>query len=191
MDKQQITIRDANVNDAHILGWGLCEAIGKHIVEELAVHTSAQQVEEFFTQLARRDDTQYSWQNSLIALVDGEVAGVAVGYDGAKLVQLREQFFVYAEKLLKLKFEDVPSETEDGEYYLDTLAVKPEYRNKGVAQQLINAMFIKAKKVGKPLGLLVDDENPNAQSLYKKCGFEYIGRRPFAGTEMSHLQKNN
>lgn len=190
MNKQaDITIRPATIADAPLIGWGLCEAVGKEIVDNLAVNTSTDTVEQFFTQLARRTDSQYSWQNALVAEIDGELAGIAVGYDGIRLHELRKAFFELATPMLKLDFSGVPDETDDSEFYLDTLAVKPEYRGQGVAQTLINATFKRATETGKPLGLLVDDDNHKAQNLYTKCGFQAVGRRPFAGIEMTNMQK--
>ncbi len=50
------------------------------------------------TTLVRRDDSQYSYRNAMVALDDNTtdghpvVAGVIVGYDGADLHRLRETF---------------------------------------------------------------------------------------------------
>ena len=45
---------------------------------------------EIFKELAARTDAQYSYCNALIAEVDGVQAGAIVGYDGARLQELRE-----------------------------------------------------------------------------------------------------
>lgn len=188
MNNQEVIIRNATPADAQLIGWGLCEAIGAEIVNNLAVNTNPRTVERFFSELAERDDTQYSWKNTLVAEIDGIPAGVAVSYDGALLHELRKLFFQYAAALLKLYFGNVEDETDASEFYLDTLAVKPEFRGHKIARKLIKATAEKATHVGKPLGLLVDDDNLRAQKLYASCGFREIGRRPFAGVEMKHLQ---
>lgn len=186
---KHITIRPANIDDAPLIGWGLCEAIGSEIVEALGVYTSKNEVKEFFTDLAKLSNSQYSWKNALIAEVDNTPAGVAVAYDGSKLAMLREAFMHHATEKLKLNFQNVQDETDNTEFYLDTLAVKPEFRGLGIASKLIVATAKRAEQIGKPLGLLVDDDNVKAQALYKKNGFVTKGRRPFAGVEMSHMQK--
>ena len=38
------------------------------------------------------------------------------------------------------------------------------------------------------IGLLVDKGNPNAEKLYLKLGFEFVGRKALAGKKMKHLQ---
>jgi RimJ/RimL family protein N-acetyltransferase len=38
------------------------------------------------------------------------------------------------------------------------------------------------------LGLLVDEDNPNAERLYLRAGFEPEGLRSLAGKKMKHLQ---
>lgn len=184
-----ISIRPATVADAPLIGWGICTAIGDELVAQLGVNTSPQTVCDVFTSLAASTDTQYSWQNSIVAEADGQCAGVIVAYDGADLIRLREAFIAMAAERLNIDFSDVPPECEPGEVYIDTLAVKPQFRGVGIAKSLIQAAVAKANTIGKPAGLLVADDNPNARRLYEKCGFRPVGRCPFAGEMMSHMQK--
>ena len=79
-------------------------------------------------------------------------------------------------------------ETDGSEFYLDTLAVLPEYRGRGIASALLKASIEKARKMGKPAGLLVDKDNTRARRLYESIGFEQIGERPFCYVMMDHLQ---
>ena len=71
---------------------------------------------------------------------------------------------------------------------LDTLAVLPEYRKQGIASALLKASIEKARKIGKPAGLLVEKENHNARRLYESLGFKKVGERPFAYVMMDHLR---
>lgn len=187
----QITIRSASPADANLIGWGICEAIGPELVANLGINTSPQTVKDVFSALAARTDTQYSWRNSLVAEVDGESAGLIVAYDGAELLRLREAFIAMAAERLHIDFSDVPAECEPNEVYLDTLAVKPQFRGMGIAKTLIEAAVAKATTIGKPAGLLVADDNPNARRLYEKCGFKPVGRVPFAHEMMTHMQKKS
>ena len=48
-------------------------------------HTLAE-FESLMTRLVVRDDTQYSYRNTLVAMTDeGDLAGICVSYDGAAL----------------------------------------------------------------------------------------------------------
>ncbi len=121
---------------------------------------------------------------------EGRVAGVLVSYDGARLLELRRSFFEVAARVLGLHFDDsLEAETDPGEIYLDSLAVFPGYRGKGLAGRLIEAAAERHAGSGKPLGLLVDVPNTGAYRLYTRLGFGKAGERPFAGVMMDHLQR--
>lgn len=177
-------------SDAPLIGEAIVSAIGEDIATALAgkEHT-VEDVKEMFASLARREDTQYSYLNALVAIDDdGKAMGVCVGYDGGLLHTLRQPFFEAAATHLGIHLEDVEDECESGEFYLDTLAVLPQYRGRGVASQLLTAMIDRAKLCGKPAGLLVDKDNSRARRLYERVGFVKVGERPFVHVEMDHLQ---
>ncbi len=70
------------------------DAVGEEICLGLAGrHHTLEDVEGLFTRLAEREDSQYSYLNTLVAVDDdGKTVGVCVGYDGAKLNELRKPF---------------------------------------------------------------------------------------------------
>ena len=120
------------------------------------------------TTLVRRDDSQYSYRNAMVALDDNTtdghpvVAGVIVGYDGADLHRLRETFLQAAKEFLGQDFRG-----------LATLLLKKLIDQKGQKQ---------------PVGLLVDKGNPGAERLYRSLGFEFVNDATWGGHEMRHLQ---
>ena len=64
--------------------------------------------------------------------------------------------------------------SQAGEYYIDSLAVLPEYRRRGIARQLMQAQIEQGRQLGfTHFTLLVDPVNPNAQGLYSQLGFQY------------------
>lgn len=140
--------------------------------------------------LVERDDTQYSYVNALVALDGkGEVLGTIVCYDGALLHQLREPFIQAALSEFQQDHSAMDDETEAGEIYIDSLAVFPQYRNQGIASQLLQAAIQQARDNKAPaIGLLVDKGNPNAERLYTKLGFEYRNDATWGGHPMKHLQ---
>lgn len=190
-----MTIRNATPEDASLIATAILEAIGPELTAGLGgdEHTPAD-VHSLFESLAARDDTQYSFLNSRVAVdPSGSPMGVCVSYDGADLIRLRRPFFHEANNRLGWdmgieEIDSLPGETEPDEFYLDTLMTLPEHRGKGVASALIRDAKEKAVKTGKPLGLLCDTDNPRARNLYDSLGFRFCGERPFAGHLMNHLQ---
>lgn len=183
-------IINARKEDANLIARSIMAGVGEEICENLAGdnHTLAD-VEALFTDLASRDDTQYSYLNTFVAVNDdNQAVGACISYDGAMLHKLREPFFDAAKRYLDIDMSDVLDETDPGEVYIDTLAVLPEYRKQGVATALLKASIEKANKIGKPAGLLVEKENHRARRLYESVGFRKVGDRPFAYVMMDHMQ---
>lgn len=184
-------IINARKHDAPLIARSIMAAVGEEICRGLAGENhSLADVEKLFTTLAERDDTQYSYLNTLVAIDDdGTPVGVCIGYDGARLEELRLPFFTMVKEILDIDLGDVDDETDASEFYIDTLAVLPEYRGRGIATALLNASAERAALLEKPAGLLVDKENTRARKLYEKCGFTQIGERPFCYVLMDHLQR--
>lgn len=183
-------IINARKEDAPLIARSIMDAVGTEICRGLAGEShTLEDVEHLFTVLAARDDSQYSYLNTQVAVSDdGKAVGVCVGYDGARLAPLREAFFEEASRLLGIEMGDIDDETESGEFYIDTLAVLPEYRGRGIASALLKAAVERASVLGKPAGLLVDKANDKARRLYGKVGFRKVGERPFCYVMMDHLQ---
>lgn len=180
MNKNGIVIREAVVEDARFVALVVCMAL--HYDETHPLY-------EIFVELSARDDAQYSYCNALIAEVDGEAVGAIIGYDGARLHELRRPLHtLICEKFGRAM--DIEDETEAGEFYLDSLAVLPQYRSRGVGALLLTAMSNKAFDEGyERVGLLVDFENPRAEALYNSLGFLRVNTTTFLGHKMWHLQK--
>ena len=71
-------------------------------------------------------------------------------------------------------FSSMEMETQEGEFYLDSMAVLPEYRRRGVATALLNAGITRARDLNIPqAAMVVSPENPNAQRLYEYLGFRF------------------
>lgn len=188
MYNQRIVVRPARSNDAEVVAKAVAMAIGDEVA--LQNYCGAEYL-DVLAEIARREATQYSWQYALVAEVDGVTAGAVVGYDGARLSELREGTFA----VLRERTGHIPvvaDETEAGEYYLDSVGVLPEFRGCGVGQALVTAFCDRAFAEGhERVGLIVDCENPNAERLYTSLGFARVGRKRFFGHDMWHLQRVN
>ena len=141
------------------------------------------------TMLVRREDSQYSYKNTLVAMDGDKVVGMAVSYDGGRLHELRRAFIEAAKEHLGKDHSGLDDETQEGELYLDSLAVLPEYRHQGIARRLLDVTKERANQQGLPIvGLLVDKENPAGEALYFSAGFHYVNDTPWGGHSMKHLQ---
>lgn len=140
------------------------------------------------TLLVEREDSQYSYKNTLVALDGEKVVGISVSYDGSKLHELRRAFLEMAQEHIGKDHSGMDDETQAGELYLDSLAVLPEYRRQGIASRLIRATKERADKMGLPcVGLLVDKGNPYGEALYAAIGFQHANDSQWGGHEMKHL----
>ncbi len=179
MKAENIKIREAVATDAPLVGRVVLMALHYDDTHPLA---------SIFAELASREVSQYSYRNALVAEVDGSVVGAIIGYDGARLEELRKPLF----ELMVEKLGNVPNvedETSAGEFYLDSLAVLPQWRGRGVGGALLSAARDKAFAAGhKRVGLIVDFENPRAEALYKSLGFERVNATKFLGHDMWHMQ---
>ena len=185
---KDIIIRKATKDDVALIAKVVAMAIGDDIAKVYCGENHQMVLKE----LACMEVSQYSYRNVLVAEVDGMPAGAAVAYDGADLYKLRETTLKtisrYTGKELIIK----DDETDASEFYLDSLGVLPEFRKSGVASKLILALKeIAASEYNKPLGLLVDFENPKAERLYMSLGFERVEEKLFLGHKMWHLVIDN
>ncbi len=145
-----------------------------------------QDFHRMMTSLVAMDDSQYSYRNTLVALVDGQLAGCLVGYDGKDLRRLRKRFIEKAAEYLGRDFSGMDDETQAGEFYLDSLCVKQDFRKRGIATKLIREAI--RRHGSQPVGLLVDHTHPWAERLYRAIGFEFVNETEWGGHAMNHLQ---
>ena len=186
MKSENIIVREARREDAATIAQAVAMAIGDEVA--LRAYCGDDYI-AVLIEMAAREATQYSWQNGLIAEVDGIVAGAVVGYDGGRLGVLREGTFDVLRELVG-RTPTIVDETEVGEYYLDSVAVLPEFRGLGVGRELVAAFCEKAFAEGhERVGLIVDFDNPQAEKLYTSLGFRRINTRPFFTHQMWHLQR--
>lgn len=143
---------------------------------------------KMMTLLVEREDSQYSYKNTRVALDGDKVVGISVSYDGSRLHELRRPFLELALELIGRDLSGMNDETQPGELYLDSLAVLPEYRRQGIARRLIRVTKERADQMGLPnLGLLVDKGNPVGEALYTSIGFRYVNDNHWGGHDMKHL----
>ncbi|MBR1889977.1 MAG: GNAT family N-acetyltransferase [Alloprevotella sp.] len=184
------TICPAQPSDAPQLASLVMRAMGKECCQWFV--GKGKKVSDFkkaLISLMEQPATQYSYQNTLCAYVNNQLAGVLIAYDGAKLHSLRAPFIQLAQERWQRDLSDIADETSAGELYVDTLAVKWKFRRQGIATSLLRAAAERATRLGiERIGLLVDDSNLQAQKFYDKVGLKQVGVNMWGGHAMRHLQ---
>ncbi len=143
---------------------------------------------KMMTMLVEREDSQYSYKNTLVAMDADKVVGISVSYDGGRLHELRRAFIEAAKEYIGKDHSGIDDETQAGELYLDSLAVLPEYRRQGIAKKLVMATKKRAGMMHLPcVGLLVDKDNPEGGAFYTSIGFRYVNDSKWGGHPMKHL----
>ena len=193
MNNDNISIRQARPDEAS----RIADLIIMAMTEECCLHFCGpdHDIDDFrrvMTSLVARTDTQYSYLNTLVAAIEDNIVGICVSYDGGMLHSLRQPFIEAAKQEWGMDHSGISDETQAGELYLDSLAVDPAYRGRGIASLLLRATIDKSRALGLPAtGLLVDVGNPKAEALYNKVGFQYAGTISWGGHGMRHYVLQN
>ena len=180
-------IREATIADSELLASYLLLAMDD-IVYKFIGRKDYLAAKNLMLHFVKREQNQYSYQNCLVIETNGKIIAAINCYDGAKLIQLREPVKQYIKTNFNKDF-NPEDETQAGEYYIDSLGVNPEWQGKGIGSKLLKFLIEKhVVRNGQTLGLLVDDENPDAKRLYLKLGFKPVGKKFLVGKQLEHLQ---
>lgn len=159
-------IRAATISDSDFIAWAIVTAVG--------FKEPKQDLLNGVTKICRRDDTLYSWRNTIIAETEHIAVGCLTCYDGANYKAMREITFPIIAQQSGNDFCEMEMETAPGEFYLDSMAVLPNFRHRGIATSLLIEGIARAKKLKlAKAALVVSPENPNAQKLYESLGFQF------------------
>ena len=182
-------IRKAKKEDSNAISEHLFLAM-EDIIYAFIGAENQKKAKELLTWFVAREGNQYSFQNCWVAEREHEILGAVCIYDGAELELLREPVIQYVKTHFNENF-NPEKETQQGEYYIDSFGVSSDHQGKGVGtkilQFVINKYTIENQQT---LGLLVDENNPDAKKLYLKLGFKPVGRKVLAGKMLEHLQIN-
>ena len=169
-------IRPATPTDASAVAPLMFQAM-EEIVYKMIGKDHKEEAIALLQKLFEQEDNQYSYKNAWLYEENNTVIGSIIAYDGAHLHRLRAPVLALIRSSygIDIVLED---ETNEGELYIDTLSVLPTAQGKGIGSKLITHL----KKVAtQPIGLLVDVQNPQAERLYSRLGFEYVNHQEPAG----------
>lgn len=172
MKQEKIEIRDALIEDAPLVAWTVLTALDMTADELPTVIDSC-----------RATDTLYSWTNARILCVDGVAAGCLISYLGERYIPLRD----YTWQGLWDDFDpayltDLEPEAVPGDYYLDSMALLPEYRGRDLAKRLLLDGIERGKALGcADATLIVSVDKPHLREYYASLGFVQFGEMDFFG----------
>ena len=169
------SVRSARPDDAPVLAELVNyagEGMPLYLWEKMA--TDGQTGWEVGHQRAARETGSFSYRNAQIIDCDGAAAGALIGYEiGDEPEPIGDDMpamFVPLQELENLA---------PGTWYVNVLAVLPDFRNCGLGSRLLALADEEGAKAGKRgMSVIVADNNKGAQRLYRACGYSEIARRP-------------
>lgn len=126
-------------------------------------------------QRARRDMGSFSYRNTVVGQVDGNVVCALIGYslpDQPEPVNYEEmpRMFVPLQELEDL----VP-----GTWYVNVLATYRDYRGHGYGSELLSiAEQLAVDDARQGMSIIVSDANDGARRLYNRQGYREMATRP-------------
>ncbi|WP_412468226.1 N-acetyltransferase family protein [Pedobacter sp. KLB.chiD] len=179
-------IRPAKPEDASQVVPLLLQAMGE-LAPKLTQTKDQETIYDIFEHFFQQQGNQYSYENTLVFEEAGKVLGSITAYDGAKLIELRKPFLSYLNQP-DADVTDSGTETQIGEFYLDSISVNASAQGKGIGKQLIKAGLAWGEQSGhQKIALLVEQNNGRALKLYQQMGFIIQNEKEFMGGFYYHL----
>ncbi|MCD0490056.1 GNAT family N-acetyltransferase [Pedobacter sp. MC2016-14] len=180
-------IRQALPEDAAQIARFIIQAMGS-LAKKFAGTSNPSAINALFEHFAAQPANQYSYENTLVYEDENAIYGAITAYDGADLEVLRSPFLAYVKANGASVFSP-ETETQAGEYYIDCLGVSAEKQGQGIGKKLILGLIEKARTLGHhKVGLIVSKDNPQAEKLYARLGFDVVDKKQFMGEEYLHMQ---
>ena len=180
---EKIIIRDATIDDSGFIARCVMAAAGICDFTEDPADETRKRV---FNELCAMDHSLYCWNHARIAVDNetGKSAGCLISYDGYRYARAREMTFGYFEEQTGMKIEECDMETCKGEYYLDSLAVAPQYRGRSIGRMLIDDALNKGYESGhRRFSLIAEKHSEPLLKYYSGIGFKAEEDIVFFGTD--------
>lgn len=186
MEPVKIIIRDARPEDAPFLA--RCIMAGMHFYDFEAEIPAQREIYAGLVESEGRDDTLYTYRNTRIAEIDGIPVGALLSYPGEIFKDLRDKTFRQYWPAFFEEHAGDDLETGPGEYYLDSLAVVPDCRGRGIGRALIADGIRKGTDLGYgKISLIADSDMPHLMRLYESLGFREDGYRHAYGVDFLRM----
>ncbi|WP_136604941.1 GNAT family N-acetyltransferase [Paenibacillus dokdonensis] len=182
-------IRSAVREDAKQAARLLYDAL-HDVAHQLTGEEREQDAVQVLEQYFAAEQGRLSYHQAIIQEVEGQVAGVIIAYGGDEIAELDQPIL---ERLRSMKNDpdlELDKESDEDEFYIDTLSVSPKYSGKGIGTKLIHAAEERAKERGyKKNAMAVVTDNSRAYSLYLHLGYEVDKEIMINGHVYYHMVK--
>jgi ribosomal protein S18 acetylase RimI-like enzyme len=185
--KRDRTFRAATVDDASVLaelinyaGEGLPLYLWSRMAEP------GEGARDVGRHRAAREEGSFSYRNATIIEHDGQCAGCLIGYEipdkPEPIPDDMPAMFVPLQELENLA---------PGTWYINVLAVRPQFRNQGLGTNLMALAEEKAQRLGKRgMSVIVSDANLGARRIYTRLGYNEMARRLMIKENWEHGGEN-
>ena len=179
-------IRDARPDDAPFLA--KCIMAGMHFYDFETDIPDESDIYERLIECERREDLLYSYRYTRVAEMDGTLVGSLLSYPGEIYRVMRHRTFSEIWPDLAQMDAESEMETGPGEYYLDTLAVVPSCRHRGIGKALLVDGIQKGESLGYDrIALVADSDMPHLVRLYESIGFVPADHRHAFGVDFQRM----
>ncbi len=135
---------------------------------------------------AAREDGSFSYRNAVVIEHQGRAAGCLIGYEIPDKPEPVDADMPEVFKPLQ-ELENRAAST----WYVNVLAVVPEYRNLGLGAQLLGFANEKGRKLGtRGMSMIVSDDNSGARRLYERVGYRVHSSLPIVKNGWHHDGSN-
>ena len=171
----------ATPEDAPQVALIMAEALGDDIMERCLANgneipTADRRRMELLRQVALHDDTLYSYRHcTLVRTADGQTAGGLIAYPGDDYLHRRRVTFSMVSELIRFDVDKMDPETQPHEFYLDSMAVWPQFRRQGIARMLMRHGIQDGLCMHRTVTLACAPDNNGAHRLYTSLGFRNNG----------------
>ena len=152
-------------------------------------YTDEEKIFSKFGEYFLLDEGRYTYKNFIVCEIDGKIAGItAVYYSGER--EKLDKVMLENLKKLGIKRNSFEREFFENEYYIDSVAVSPEYQGRGIAKEMIKYAENLGKEHGyEKMSLIVRLDKEKAYSIYKKIGYKEDMEITVYGERYRHMVK--
>ena len=166
-------------------------------VPEFLPYVFGSNVKNVVKNLFQNTGNWLSFEHAYLVEVDGEIAGMALGYsyrqrkeEEVRTVELGAKYLEgssFAE-LPDPRVLEITEQIEESEYYFMYLAVSPRFRRLGFGTKLFELIEGEARKAGcKRVVLDVETDNTNGIKLFESLGYSIVNKSPIVETSVKNF----
>lgn len=192
-------IRRAKIDDAYEAAELICMAWQENAYV-LTGSTNKSEVREVIENFYKQPKNVLSYQYIDVAEGKNGIAGLVLSFPWEFAPRLSKPIIEELPEIYRASKEDfrdkvIPmiktKEAKHDEYYVDSVAVYPEYRGHGIAGELLKVAKIKSSTYGfDKISLIVKPENKRAIALYENHGYAVRGNLTLAGIKYLSMIKS-